>query len=180
MSIVTLAQFKSFARDELANVDDSFLQACIDAAEPLVKQYCQRDFTVASTASARSYTPAQPGNNVIRIHDCTTITSITDWGTTVDPTTYQTEPLNLLTMAGDPRPIEQVRRLYSPWGYDYGKPRVVVTATWGWAAIPGPVTQAVLLAARDIYINRNQPVELSHMVMTLLDPYKRAEAFGIG
>lgn len=180
MSILTLGQLQAYMRNEVQAVDDVFIQACVDATDELIKSYCGRDFSVAGAASARSYTPAQPGNNVIRIHDCSSITSITDWGTTVDPTTYQTEPLNAMDWTAEARPIEQVRRLYSPWGYDYGKPRVVVTATWGWAAVPSKVTQAALLSARDMYMARNVDNDLSKMAQRLLGPYRRVEAFGLG
>lgn len=183
-TIVTLAQFQTFARNELAGADDAILQACIDAAEPLVKDYCERDFMVASAASDRTYSPPNEGDLVLRIHDCTTVNTVTVGTAVRDSASYQTEPLNKLSWSGQARPIEQLRSFYYPWLFYGGRSwiniNITVNATWGWASIPPAVTQATLITARDIYVNRNAPVELSHMIMSLLDPYRRAEAFGIG
>ena len=182
MSIVTLATFKDYARNEIASADDVVLQACIDSGSALVNDYCARNFVLASAASDRHYSPTRAGQSVLRIHDCVTVNTVTVMSSALAATTYQAEPLDAITMSGDPRPTEQLRSFYYPWLYDYGRAWIVVNATWGWpgSTLPTQVTEAALITARDIYINRNAPVDLSDMAKMLLNPYRRAEAFGLG
>lgn len=191
-SYVTLAQFKDYARNEITAADDSVLQLALEAAEMMINNFCGRTFTVAGSASARSYTPDGTAAKVLRIHDCTTITSIVEAGSTLDATAYQPEPVNNISPNGDIRPFDSVRRYGGIWLWDDYKARIVITATWGWASVPHRVREATLIMAKDIYQQRNTNagvagfgefgavrVRMNPIVIDLLTPLRRVEAFGI-
>lgn len=188
MSIVTLATFKTFDRN-LTTVDDTLAQYALDAADSWIFEYCQRKIVVASSASDRTYTP--DGSDLLRIHDCTTVVSVTYDGTTVASTEYQKEP-TAVSWSGETRPYEQLRRIASSWPRAYGEAVVTVNATWGWAAIPSAVTQAALIVAKDIFDTREvrfgvgnvsefgpTAVRVNKAAASLLAPYRRVESFGL-
>jgi hypothetical protein len=191
-SYVTLAQFKDYARNEITASDDTVLQLALDSAEMLINNFCGRTFYVAGAASARSYSPATRGAKVLPIHDCTSVTSIVEMNLTLDTSTYQLEPLNGITPAGDSRPYDRIRRYGSVWFWDDSKARIVVTATWGWASTPYRVQEATYIVAKDIYQQRNTNagvagfgefgavrVRMNPIAIDLLTPLRRAEAIGI-
>ena len=192
MPISTLANFKTFARVETASVDDAFLSAALDAAETTVRSTTGRYLAVAGSATARSFVP--DGSAVLRFQDCTSVTSIVDDGTAlVAGTDYQLEPINGLNTAGETVPYTQARRLGGTWSNTVeGKATVVVTAAWGWAAIPSWAVQATLILARDIVQARDQiggvagfdgfgavRVRENPMVAAILAPHRRVESWGI-
>lgn len=191
MAYVLLDEFKDYIRDQVS-VDDAVSQAALTAAEVMINDFCQRSFDVAGASSTRSYTPPSGECAVLRIHDCTSITSITEWGSTLAAASYQAEPVGLLTWTGAARPYEQVRRYGAPWAYDYGKAQIVVTATWGWSATPASVTEATKIIAKDILQQRNNNsgvagfgefgairVRMNPIAIDLLKPLRRGEAFGV-
>jgi hypothetical protein len=172
--------------------DDAVVESALNSAEAMVNDFCQRSFVVATTATARSYMPHRPGEYVLRIHDCTTVTSVTENGATVAASDYQTEPVTK-SWAGLTVPIEQLRRYWTCWEYDQGFARISVTATWGWAATPDAVIESTKIIAKDILQQRNNNsgvagfgeygairVRMNPIAIDLLQPYQRAEAFGLG
>lgn len=192
MPIVTPAQFRAYTRDTLAPTDDALTQIALDGAESSVLDYLQRNVHTALTASERSYVPT--GGEYLWIHDCTTVTSITDDGTAlVAGTDYQLEPVNNFDATGATIPYDRVRRLGGCWDSVVdGKATISVTATWGWAAVPSWATQAVLIMARDIIDARNQSAGVAGfgefgavrarthpIVSKLLDPHRSVKAWGI-
>tara|TARA_R110000868_G_scaffold398245_1_gene671295 strand:+ start:542 stop:1126 length:585 start_codon:yes stop_codon:yes gene_type:complete len=193
MAIATLANFKVFARVETASVDDTFLQYALDAAESAVRSMTGRYLAVAGSATARSFVPS--GVSALRIDDCTSVTSIVDDGTTlVDGTDYQLEPVNGVNSGGESVPYTTARRLGGVWATSTdGEATVVVTAAWGWSAIPSWAVSAVLILARDIVQARDQVggvagfgefgavrVRENPMVAAILAPHKRGDrAWGI-
>jgi hypothetical protein len=191
---VSLAQFKDYCRADssIGGADDATLQAALDAAEESVNSYCQRTFAVASvTPSARSYSPYTFGSSVLFIHDCTTITSVTEWGQTVTTDQYIAEPY-APSLTGMQKPFDRLTRYRTWWTWDYGKPQIIVTATWGWAATPSKVIEATKILAKDIYSQRNVSsgiagfgeygavrVRTNPIAMGMLDSLRRSEALGI-
>jgi len=188
---VSLAQFKDYTRNELQAVDDATLQAALDAAEEAVNAYCQRNFAVAGAASARSYSPYTFGTSTLFIHDCTSISSVTEWGQTVTTDQYIAEPY-APSLTGVQKPYDRLTRYRTWWTWDYGKPQIVVTATWGWAATPARVVEATKILAKDIFLQRNiqsgvagfgefgaVPVRQNAYVVSLLDNLRRSESLGI-
>lgn len=191
MSIVDLEAFRGYYRTGIAS-DDPFALSAIAAAESAIQEECQRSFAVAGTAAARTYVP-RPCSGVLRIHDCTTVTSVVENSTTLTVAVdYQKEPVQTVSWSGETRPYEQLRRLSGPWYSYLGTGTVVVTATWGWLAIPPAITEATMIMAKDIYDSRDvkfgiaavtdfgpSRVRENPKVQQLLAPYKRVESFGI-
>lgn len=190
MSIVTIEEFLLYGRDQFSSVNEAEATFALNAAESAVNEHCQRQFVVASTSSARSYTPACDGSDLLYIHDCTSVSSVSVNGSAT--TNYQSEPLNLISWSGEARPIERLRSTGGYWFFNRGIPTVTVTAAWGWAAIPSAVKQATLVIAKDIYQQRNTtagivgvsdfgPIRarLNPVALQLLAPYRRVESFGV-
>lgn len=185
-SYVTLPEFKAYIVNQLAATDDADLTAALNAAERAAESFCARSFTTVASAT-RLYAPC--GSEVLRIHDCTTVTSVTVSGTLLAGSAYQLEPLNLLSWSGQARPVEQIRLLSSAWSLT-SEATVSVVATWGWTAVPDQIKEAVRLTAKDILLQRNVnsgvvggdfafTARLNPYVKTLLAPLRRVEAFGI-
>ena len=151
---VTLATFKSYIENKrTGTANDDRLQAALDAAHRGIDDFLGRTMSVAGSASARSYAP--DGDELLTIHDCTTITSVTENGLTLTANVdYQAEPLNGITETGATWPYWQLRRLNGYGWYTnpptYGAVTVSVNAAWGWAAIPYPVVEACKMLAKDI------------------------------
>ena len=194
MAIITIAEFTDYIRNELGSVDTAHVTSAYNAAESTLSGVCQREWKVASTSTARVYVP--DGTSILRIHDCTSVTSITLDGATVASTDYQLEPLNAIAWDGTPWPYERVVRLLGWWWFPTipGKASVTVTAAWGWSAIPPEIIEAVKILGKGIVELRNSrggviasdvfgPVRVSRniagQVESLISGFKRAEAFGI-
>lgn len=154
MAYVTLATFKNYLENQrTGTANDARLQAALDAAHRGIDDYLGRPMVVADTPSARLYAP--DGDELLTIHDCTTVTVVTENGATLTAgTDYQAEPLNNLTDSGQTWPYYTLRRLNSVGWFctasNYGAATVSVTGTWGWVAIPHPVVEACKMLAKDI------------------------------
>lgn len=188
--ILTVDQVGRYVGSELAGADADLLSAALLAAERAVNHHCQRRFVVAGTAVARLYVPDRA--DVLRIHDCTTVTAVTSDGSTVAAGDRQLEPVNALSWSGDARPYEQIRLLAGSWVCNSGEATVSVTATWGWAAIPAEVTEATKILVKDIVAARDTRfgiagftdfagvrVRENPQVAELLRDLRRVESWGI-
>lgn len=193
MAIVSIEEFLAYGRDSFASVNQPEAEFALDAAEEAVNDFCQRQFVVASTSSARSYRASGSSTTWLQIDDCTAVSAVTEYGATISATGYQLEPLNGRASSGKQVAYDSLRRLGTvwPWSWD-GQSLITVTATWGWTAIPAAVKQATLIAAKDVYQQRNTtagvaavsdfgPItaRLNPVAMKLLQPYRRTEAFGV-
>lgn len=191
MTIISVNEFRDYFRSEVT-ADEAFIDRALDATDSGIHEFCQRTFTVAAEeASARTYVPTRA--DVLRIHDCTTVTSVVEGGATLTANTgYVVEPVQTVSWSGEVRPYTQVRRLGSCWYMNQGLGTVVVTATWGWAAIPAAVKQAALIGAKELIDQREvrfgiaavndfgpMRVRANPALERLLAPYVRSEAFGI-
>lgn len=156
MSIVALADFKTYVRDEANGLNDATLQGYLDAASQALNNTCQRQFVVAgAAATARSFQPRNY-SDVLVIHDCVSITSVVDNGTTlVAGTGYQAEPLNNLSNAGETVPFNQLVKPWTYWFSPTGFASVVVTAKWGWAAIPFQIVEACKVLGKELCNNQD-------------------------
>jgi hypothetical protein len=191
---LTVEQVKAYCRNELPTEDDEWFAAACDAAEAALDHSCQRRFEVAdSTPSARAYVPHRDVS-ILRIHDAVEVTTVTENGTTVTPSRYQLEPVNGLTIAGEPRPYDQIRLLEADWWYtDFGRATISVTARWGWSAIPARIEQAALIIAKEIITNRDEVklgligfsdvggvvARTNPIVRETVAHYRRVESFGL-
>jgi hypothetical protein len=189
---LTVEQIKAYHRNEIPTADDEFIEAAILATGEMLEQSTDREWVVASSATTRLFVPRTP--YLVRIDDCTTVTAVTSVGSTVSPSAYQLEPINGRA-AGGVVPYTQIR-LISGGMWDaplYGEATVAVTATWGWAAIPARITQAALIIAKEIIVNRDEVklgligfsdvggvvARTNPIVRDTIAHYRRAEAFGI-
>lgn len=188
MSIVTLADMKSYLRGEQFP-DEAIISACLSTAHSTFYNMCGRSFELDTpAASPRSYTPTW--TDVLRIHDCTSVTSITTGGNAVT-STYQLEPVGAINWAGEVRPYEQIRLLGNWWfpSTFITQANVVVTAKWGWAATPAPAVEAVKMLCKDIVGNRDvragfvsfgdagiAAARRNPFVVSVVEQYGRAEA----
>lgn len=192
-SNISVAQFRAW-KGCATDPADSVIQLAIDAAEEAVNAHCGRVFSVAGSASTRLYVPTNDRQNVLPIHDCTSITTVVDDDSTLLAADFQAEPVNGLLASGDTSPYTQLRLLAGAyWAFDANRATVSVTATWGWAALPDAYTNAVLILTADIVDQRALQngvlgfteyagirVRANPMVSSLLRKLRRAEAWGIG
>lgn len=190
MSNLTVNTFREW-KDTFNGISESVVQAAIDAAEEAINDHCGRVFAVAgSTATARLYVPRL--SDVLGIHDCTTVTAVTQSSVAVSSSLYQLEPVNGLTAAGDSVPYTSIRLLDSNWSPDGAKAVVSVTATWGWSALPDRYYEAVKIMTADILEQREIRngvlgfteyagirVKANPMVSMLLKRLRRVESWGI-
>lgn len=189
MSIVDLNTFKDYLRDEGTGRNNVDLQGVLDATDGLLEDICGRKWVVASTASTRYYAP-RSWTDVIRIHDCTTVTAVVNDTTTIAAADYQLEPLNGLSLMGGAVPYEQIRYIGKYWRFDNYRATVAVTATWGWPAIPEAIKRAVLVLGKDIVMHQDirfgvvvdfVKARQAPLIRDLTKRYRREEAkAGIG
>jgi hypothetical protein len=191
---LTVEQVKAYHRSEIPTADDEFIEAACDAAEAMLDQECGRRFMTPQTATARLYRPESW--DLVRMHDCTTVTAVTSGGATVSSSLYQLEPVNGLTLAGETVPYTRIRLLSGAWdvgALNGNEATISVTATWGWAAIPARIEQAALIVAKEIITNRDEvklglvgfsdvggvTARTNPIVRDTIAAYKRVEAFGL-
>lgn len=165
----TVAQVKASLRIT-DSVDDTLIENAIAAASRLIDGYCSRVFYNMGTGS-RFYAASDP--YFCPIDDCisisevaTALTSNGNYDTVwANPSSnqnngdYQVEPLNATYPTdGIVAPITGVRAL---WRYLFptigGNALVRVTGTWGWSAVPDPVTQACIIQSARIYKRNDSP-----------------------
>lgn len=188
--VCSLAEFKEYLGTERSGTD-TWLQSVLDAAVRAAGTACARRFVTASgSSSARVYVPE---GDIVRPHDCVSVTSITENGSTVAASDYQLEPLNGITTAGASVPCSRIRKL-GGWWYAYGREATVtVTADWGWTSFPDEVKQAVLMLGRDLVAGKSTNFGIAGFteyaavrarenvqVAALLRDYRRVESWGIG
>jgi len=192
MSNLDIDVFKAWKRVE-TSISDASVQAAIDTAEEAIDQHCGRTFVVAGAAAARVFRAPNDRCSVIDIYDCTTVTAVTDNGSTISASNYQLEPLNGLSTWGETVPYTAIRLLGGGvWSYEYDKATISITATWGWSAMPARYTEAVKILTADILDNRDIRngvigftdyagirVRENPVVSSLLSKFVRARAFGV-
>ena len=163
----TLNTFKGylFPQANYGTAEDAQMEAAIEAASRTIDAYTNRRFYLDASTSARVYYAESPVR--CSVDDFSTTTGLIikvdtgDNGTydqTWATTEYILEPINaeIGGVSGQPynRIIAAVPRLFPISGR---RPRVQVTAKWGWAAIPHSVEQACLIQAARIYRRAQTP-----------------------
>jgi hypothetical protein len=151
---VTIQELNAWWRSE-TTIDEATKLGALLAAEERVDKALGRRMAVASGSTARRYAPTRC-TDLLWIHDCTGVTTVTESGTTLTvDVDYQLEPLNGLTVWGASVPYTALRRLDSKWYWDAGRYTVSVTAAWGWSAIPELVKEGCKVAAKAILQGRD-------------------------
>ena len=200
----TLNEFKAylFPSSNYGTAEDPQMEAAIESASRIIDAHTNRRFYSDSTVSARVYYADTP----IRctVDDFSTITGLiikTDTGDngtydqTWAATEYILEPLNAEIGGVASQPynsvIATIPKLFPTTGR---RPRVQVTAKWGWAAVPDTVRQACLIQAARLYRRAQTPegfaagesfgairvsTKLDPDVQMLLAPYRRQGGQGL-
>ena len=200
----TLNDFKVylFPSSNYGTAEDPQMEAAIESASRIIDAHTNRRFYSDSTVSARVYYADTP----IRctVDDFSTTTGLiikTDTGDngTYDQTwtsdEYILEPHNgeIGGVSGQPYNtiIATIPKIFPTTGR---RPRVQVTAKWGWAAIPDPVHQACLIQSARIYRRAQTPegfaageafgairvsTRLDPDVQMMLAPYRRQGGQGL-
>lgn len=189
----TTEEIKYYVNDKTATANYALVESARYAAIAELNNGCQRQFVVASGSSTRLFVPASC--ELVRIHDCTAVSAVTNRGVSVSGSAYQLEPVNALSITGETIPYEQIRLLSQSWDFgtsNAAEATVSVTATWGWSSIPYPIIEACKIIAKDILSNRDVRFGLvavtdvagvsartNPIVAAAINTYRRAEAFGI-
>jgi hypothetical protein len=193
MAYVEAQELTDYLRSTVV-ADETEHDAARLAAESTIDSYCQRTFTVPTTATTRTFVATDVCVVVVPDIANTTNLVVVDDGTTLSASTYQLEISPGVTgpigVQGRTWPYTQIRRLSGSWNVD-DEATLSITARWGWAAVPPEVTLATKLLARDFLLARdtafgivqvgdfNRRIAANGVVETLLSPLRRVEAWGI-
>ena len=183
----TLNEFKAylFPSANYGSAEDAQMEGAIEAASRIIDNFTNRRFFLDASVSERVYYSDTP----IRctVDDFSTTTGLIikvdtgDNGTfdqTWASTEYILEPLNATVggVTGQPYNtiIATIPKLFPVTGR---RPRIEVTAKWGWAAIPHSIEQACLIQASRLYRRAQTPEGFAAgegfgaiRVSTLIDP----------
>ena len=176
------------------STDNTRITDALNSASRAIDKYCQRQFNVAASATARVFFP--DGDWKTRVNDISTSSGLiikTDtagdgtYATTWAATDYQLEPLNGVVDGETGWPYYVIRAVGSNRFPCYWADTIAplqVTATWGWAAVPADVKQACLILASNYFRLAGAPFGVANMdqfgpirvktmpqVMELLNPY---------
>ncbi len=141
--------------DSTDTTRDTEIQAAIDAAEDMIDKHCGRTFSLAASASARTFVP--DGSGCLVVDDIGSTTGLvvetgtrgsSTWTATTD---FESTPLNAIAKG---RPITGLD-YFGTWGGPYS--RVRVTAKWGWPTVPKAVSQAATLQATRLFKRKDSP-----------------------
>ena len=199
----TLAEIKAFVNIVDSN-DDNELEDAVNSASRQIDAYCGRKFYADGSTSAKVYRTRNP--YMVVVDDISTSTGLvlkyddSDDGiyeTTVASTDFILLPLNGEAFGIDGLGFTSIELLtYGPHDYPTThtnkRPRVQVTANWGFAAVPEPVRQACLMLSSENFAMRNTPlgiagvgefgvlaVRQNRQITRMLDPYRRGDSVGI-
>ena len=197
MAILTDANLKlHLGIDADDSIDDDTITVAVNAANEAIVTACNRNFDTATTGT-RVYYPVH--SHLVRIDDCTSVTTVkTDtsddgtFDTTWDTADYQVEPLNGL-VDGRTVPYYKIRSVEAKTFPVLGhRPSVQVTAVFGWASVPDPVTLAARIMGARLWRRKDSPeasfgfgefaLRLARTdpdVVPLLQPYVRSWSDGV-
>lgn len=201
----TLQEFKSylFPSANYGSAEDAQMEAAIETASRMIDEFTARRFYSDASVSARKYWADAPDRVIV--DDFSTTTGLivkTDTGdngtfdqTWVIDTEYFVEPVNGVVNGVAGQPFYVIRSAYiKRFPITGTRPRVQVTAKWGWASVPKSIKQATLIQAARIYRRAQTPEGFaagesfgavrvsSYMdpdVKMLVAPYRRAGGMGL-
>ena len=199
----TRNQIKAALRIGTADtIDDDLIENCAGAASRLIDGYCNRKFWSVGSATSRVYTAEDDYYCSIDDIAGTALTlktsSLADgvFDVTWAVTDYQLEPLNG-DLDGITWAYDKIRAvgdyLFPTVNANYGSQALVkVTATFGWPAVPEPVTQATIIQASRLFKRYDSPLGVAGFgdmgairvgraldpdVAQLVEPYRRMRMF---
>lgn len=165
---ITLAELKSYMKPSIGDSsDDTELEYAVEAASRMIDQHCRRRFYADTSATARTYRAEWVDK--IYVDDISTLTGLlvstdtTDNGTfdrswTVS-TDFEMEPLQAIGPGGETWAYTTIRAVGTSYRFPTGgrRPRVQVTATWGWPAVPDAVRQACFVQSARLFRRAGSP-----------------------
>jgi len=164
VSIISLDDLRAWAAANTDTANDVQLEASRASAEASVVRFCGRSFDKDSTATTRKFSPDSATNAWVddfwTTTDLVVATDDNDDGTaeiTWATTDYELHPLNG-RIAGETVPYFRIEAVESRYFCRSNRrPVLHLTAKWGWAAVPEPVTVATLMQASADYARRTSP-----------------------
>jgi hypothetical protein len=199
----TLAEIKAFVNIVDSNDDDE-LEDAVNSASRQIDAYCGRKFYADGATSAKVYRTRNP--YMVVVDDISTSTGLVlkyddsddgTYETTVASTDFILLPLNGEAFGIDGLGFTSIELLTDgphefPTTHTNNRPRIEVTANWGFAAVPEPVRQACLMLSSENFAMRNTPlgiagvgefgvlaVRQNRQITRMLDPYRRGDSVGI-
>jgi hypothetical protein len=154
----SLERFKSRLRIDGTDDDDELTEA-LDSASREIDTFCGRRFYADTAATARTYRPRDTCLAMVDdFWDTAGLIVATDDGSGSYATTlalntgFVVEPLNGVVDGSSGWPYWKLRAVGTGASWTGSAlPSLRVTAKWGWAKIPRPVTQACLIMAQANY-----------------------------
>lgn len=132
------------------------------AASRQIERYCGRQFNTTTSATARVYRTNRC--DLVRVDDFHTTTGLVvksdtaddgTYDTTWDTTDYVLEPFGGIEDGVSGFPYRTIRAVETRAFYTGARPRVEVTAQWGWTAVPDVVKQATYILAAQLFGLKN-------------------------
>ncbi len=198
---ITSNNFKTFNNIPTSDTqDDTAISAAISAASRAIETYCHRSFEDSGSASARVY----KGTNYkyIFTDDFNTTTGLVikfdtgdngSFDKTLVSADYEVYPYNSRSGGIPNYPYYRIDMTNDDIPCTGDRPRVQVTAQWGWSAVPSEITEACYLLASEYFFSKNAPfgvagiqetgyaitVRSNPMVRRLLDPFRKPNEWGV-
>lgn len=187
----TLSELKAYLAITDANSDTQLTDSLVTASRD-IDHFCGRRFFADVAATARVFVPRD--RNVLKTDDFQSNSGLivkVDTGddgtfaTTLAASDYELQPFNNVNDGEPGWPYYRIIYVTSTW--PCGNRRagsVQVTAKWGWAAVPGPIKQACIYRAEEVFKVKGSPfgvaasdqfgpirVRPNQMVQKMLEPY---------
>lgn len=169
----TLDELKDYLKIPAAKENfDDLLEDALASATTEINETCNRQFNRVDDdedATERSFERVNP--NLVYVDDFYTtedlVVTVADVDLTLG-TDFQLMPLNGV-VSGEPGwPFWKIKvrdGIVVPAGGFSGEAPVVVTAKWGWAAVPAPVKQACKIMAAENFQMKDTPFGVAGMDM---------------
>ena len=180
--------------------DDVAISSAISSASRAIDAYCGRRFYLDGGVSSHDYKAIN--KDWIYVDDFSTQTGLVvkfdtgDNGTfdkTISSSDYEVLPFNQIIGGIESCAYYIIHMVDDDLPTTGGRPRVQVTAKWGWASVPDPITQATYLLASEYFFAKNAPFGIagiseagysittrtSPMVRRLIEPFKKGNQFGV-
>ena len=180
--------------------DDVAISSAISSASRAIDAYCGRRFYLDGGVSSHDY--KADNKDWLYVDDFSTTTGLVvkfdtgDNGTfdkTVATSDYIAMPFNQIMGGIEGSAYYIVRMVDDDFPTSGGRPRVQVTAKYGWANTPDAITQATYLLASEYFFAKNAPFGIagiseagysittrnSPMVKRLIDPFKKGNQYGV-
>lgn len=154
---ISLVQLKAYLNITNSQDDTPLTAAAADISRG-IEDYTGRQFNTASVVSARVYEPRRDG--CLLVDDFSTTTGLIiavdtsadgTYATTLTASQYELRPLNGIVRGQTGWPYWQIWPVRYAWPSSWVRAPIRVTALWGWAAVPAPVTQAAYILANDTF-----------------------------